>query len=135
MSNHPIEREYSGHVDKILSSVEVVSVEDPVRSEKCIGVWDTGAMLTMITPNICSGLNLTQIDKTFISGVHSGKKEVPVVLIDLILEDKIRIPSVRAAVSEIPDLDMLIGIDVIQQGDFSISTVNHKTLFKFTYTE
>jgi hypothetical protein len=57
--------------------------------------------------------------------------QVPVVLIDLILPNKIKVSKIRVSVSEIQGVDMLIGMDIIQLGDFSISNFEGKTVFTF----
>jgi hypothetical protein len=130
----PISHELPGDIKQIISSVEVVSLTAPPRCKKYTGVWDTGATMTMITPKIFSELGLAQVNKTFVRGVHGEGKWVPVTSITLILEDKIRIKDVRVAVSEIPDLDMLIGFDVIKLGEFSIKNIGGKALFTFAYS-
>jgi hypothetical protein len=57
--------------------------------------------------------------------------EVPVVLVNLILPNRIRVNGVRVTVSDIQGVDMLIGMDLIQLGDFSISNFEKKTIFTF----
>jgi hypothetical protein len=56
---------------------------------------------------------------------------VPIVLINLILPNGIQVNEVRAAVSKIEGADMLIGMNLIQLGDFSISNWDIKTVFTF----
>jgi hypothetical protein len=129
----PISRELPGDSKEIVSSVEVVSLNDPPQRGKYRGVWDTGATQTMITPKVFNELGLVQSGRTFARGVHGEGKWVPTTVITIILEDKIRIEDVRVAVSELPDLDMLIGIDVIRQGEFSIKKSGNKILFTFAY--
>ncbi|GMO69787.1 MAG: hypothetical protein Ta2A_18130 [Treponemataceae bacterium] len=51
----------------------------------------------------------------------------------MILPNEIKIAPVRVAVSEVRGVDMLIGIDIIQIGDFSISTLNRETVFTFAF--
>ncbi|GHV30570.1 hypothetical protein AGMMS4952_17780 [Spirochaetia bacterium] len=130
----PISRELPGDVEEIVSSVEVVSLTDPPHRGRYLGVWDTGAMLSIITPKIFSELGLTQTGKTFARGVLGKGEWIPTTFITIILEDKIRIEDIRVAVSEIPESDMLIGFDVIKKGDFSIKNLGKNILFTFTYS-
>jgi hypothetical protein len=88
-------------------------------------------MFTLITPAVSSALNLVQIDESPISGVGGKVEKAPVVVVDMILPGGIKIPSWRVAVSDLRGVDMLIGMDIIQLGDFSISTLNHETVFTF----
>jgi predicted aspartyl protease len=94
------------------------------------GIWDTGASMTMITPKIFSELKLTPVDTVTVNGVNSCK-QVPVVLINVVLPNGIKVHGLRATVSEIQGIDMLIGMDIIQLGDFSISNSEGKTVFTF----
>jgi hypothetical protein len=84
----------------------------------------------MITPKILSDLELTTVDTVTVHGVNS-LAQVPIVLINLILPNGIQVNEVRAAVSKIEGADMLIGMDLIQLGDFSISNWDRKTVFTF----
>ncbi|MDR1430446.1 MAG: aspartyl protease family protein [Spirochaetaceae bacterium] len=122
--------EYQGMPNQLLSDVEVLSLEDPSRRGTYKGVWDTGATLTMITPKIFTELKLTAIDTATVHGVNSLMK-VPVVLVNLILPNGIGVGGVRVTVSDIQGVDMLIGMDIILLGDFSISNFEKKTVFTF----
>jgi predicted aspartyl protease len=131
MPNHfAFKDEYKTLPPQLLSKIEVISLESPFPHGVYAGVWDTGATSTMITPKIVSELNLKPVDTATVYGVNSLKR-VPVVLINLILPNKIKVSDVRATVSEIQRIDMLIGMDIIQLGDFSISNHERKTVFTF----
>jgi predicted aspartyl protease len=122
--------EYPGLPSQLISEVEVISLDDSSMRNIYKGVWDTGATLTMITPKIFSELKLTQIDTVTVHGVNSLMK-VPVVLINLILPNKIKVNNIRVSVSEIQGVDMLIGMDLILLGDFSISNLEQQTVFTY----
>jgi hypothetical protein len=131
MPNHFAFRyEYPSLPGQLLSDIEVISLDDPSRHNVYKGVWDTGATLTMITPKVFSELKLIPIDTVIVHGVNSSM-QVPVVLINLILPNKIKVNNIRVSVSEIQGVDMLIGMDIIQLGDFSISNFERKTVFTF----
>jgi predicted aspartyl protease len=95
-----------------------------------LGVWDTGATTSLVTHKVFSDLNLTPVDTVTVHGVNSSVR-AQVVVIDLILPNGIKISGVRATVSETRGIDMLIGMDIIQLGDFSISNFEGKTIFTF----
>jgi hypothetical protein len=131
MPNHFAFRyEYQALPNQLISEVEVISLDDPSRRNVYKGVWDTGATLTMITPKIFIELKLSAIDTAIVRGVNSLTR-VPVALINIILPNKIIVNNVRVSVSEIQGVDMLIGMDIIQAGDFSISNLDGKTIFTF----
>ena len=101
---------------------------NPIKAK---AVWDTGATNTCISSRIATSLNLIPISKAKISGV-TGDVIVNVYLVDIYLPNKVIIPNVT--VSEPPSLsscDILIGMDIIRIGDFSITNAEGKTWFSF----
>lgn len=106
---------------------------DTQKAVKCKGLWDTGAMYSVISDRIVKQLNLPIISKTPIIGI-SGTIVTTTHIIDLWLPDNIVFRKVRVAKSKFPkDFDFLIGMDIITRGDFYISNYDGKTLFSFRY--
>jgi hypothetical protein len=131
MPNHfAFRNEYQGLPNQLISDVEVISVDDSSKHSIYKGVWDTGATMTMITPKIFTELKLTVVDTAMVHGVNSLMK-VPVVLVNFVLPNGIIVDGVRVTVSDIQGIDILIGMDLIQLGDFSISNFEKKTVFTF----
>jgi len=94
-------------------------------------IWDTGASQTVITHRLMSRLNLISIDKDWVYGVNS-EQEVDVVAVAIQLPNGLLIPDIRVYVCDIPSpTDMLLGMDIIQMGDFHISNIGGCTLFSF----
>jgi len=94
-------------------------------------IWDTGASQTVITHRLMSRLNLIPIETKLVHGVNS-KQLVDVVAISIKLPNGFLIPDIRVFVCDIPSpIDLLIGMDVIQMGDFHISNIGGHTLFSF----
>jgi len=121
---------YNGLVNTLLTDVFVVS---PFSKDKIINIkaiWDTGATHSVITPNVFEKLELSAIDQTVVNGVNS-RKVVPVTLVGIGLPNKLLIPNHRVTVCDISGGDMLIGMDIIAQGDFSVCTGERQTLFSF----
>jgi hypothetical protein len=78
-----------------------------------------------------SHLNLTPIATELVHGINS-KEVVDVVAVSIKLPNGLLIPDIRVFVCDIPSpIDMLIGMDIIQQGDFHISNAEGRTLFSF----
>jgi hypothetical protein len=78
-----------------------------------------------------SQLNLIPIDTKVVHGINS-KQTVDVVAISIKLPNGLLIPDIRVFVCDIPSpIDMLIGMDIIQLGDFHISNTRSRTLFSF----
>ena len=109
-------------------SAEVVQ-PDP---EQLNAIWDTGATGSAITPEVVKALNLRPSGMCTISGVY-GAKDTNTYLVNLFLPNKVVIPNIR--VSEVDklagDFGVLIGMDIIGQGDFAVSNVDNKTVLTF----
>ena len=103
----------------------------PEKTKKYKAIWDTGATNTCITPKVVADLKLFPSGKTTISGVTSDE-EVSTYFIALGLPNKAGFPTIRVAEGKnIQGADVLIGMDVINCGDFAISNLDGKTSFSF----
>ena len=99
---------------------------------KVVGLWDTGATSTCISYDVVSKLNLVSTGKTRIQ-TPSGSKEVNTYLLDVILPNKVAIRDVPVLDSDIgaQGLGLLVGMDIIALGDFTVTNVERKTCFTF----
>lgn len=98
-------------------------------------MWDTGATKSVITPRVVGALGLKPIRQGFTQGVNGlGKSEAYVV--NIYLPDKIALFEWTVICTDPGDVwwDVLIGMDVISIGDFSVSNVNGKTEWAFKIT-
>ena len=93
-------------------------------------LWDTGATGTVITSNIITALGLkpTGQQKVF----HAdGESIVNTYHICLMLPNEVGFPIIKATEGKLKGFDVLIGMDIITQGDFSITNFQGKTSFSF----
>ena len=95
-------------------------------------LWDTGATNTCISNHIVDVLKLIPLGQIKIN-TPSGFKDVNTYLIDIILPNNVQIQNVQVCDSEIgkQGIDFLIGMDIINLGDFAVSNYNHATTFSF----
>ena len=94
-------------------------------------LWDTGATASAIQSSLVASLGLTPINVTTVIGVH-GPQVCNVYLIDLHLPNGDVISNVQVTEAQDTDgWDVLVGMDVITLGDFSITTFERKTIFSF----
>lgn len=96
--------------------------------------WDCGATYSSISEELAQELGLQPCGtERTISTTSSELSNVYTII--LILHNEIGIPLKVNAASNIHNfgIDMLIGMDVIALGDFSISTYNGETYFSFRY--
>jgi predicted aspartyl protease len=116
---------------RIITPVNLYSI--PFVSSLFVSIdalWDTGASISAITPEIKDKLKLTSIDKKTIAGIHSSQI-ADVVYITLELPNNVIKKNIKVAVCNIPNARMIIGMDIISLGDFALSNGNDQTLFSF----
>lgn len=92
-------------------------------------------MGTVITTKVVTDLGLKPSGKVTIQGVGPAgapqSHEAATYLINLHLPNNVAIMGVRVAESSISGCDVLIGMDVICQGDLAITNHNKRTMFSF----
>ena len=100
------------------------------QSQKVSALWDTGATRSCVSTKVATDLNLISTGKNLIK-TPSGQKEVNTYLVDIGLPNNVNIKDLIVCDSDIGDqgLDMLIGMDIIGLGDFSVSNYLGKTTF------
>ena len=95
------------------------------------GLWDTGASKSSITQRIVDDLNLIAVGNTNISTAN-GVVAVNTYFVDFGLPNGVTVKNVLVSCADLgEDIDVLIGMDIIRHGDFSITNVNNKTTFSF----
>jgi predicted aspartyl protease len=138
MSNKTPHKAFSQEYDKLtlrlITPVLLTAFSTEDTSPKKISInalWDTGASDTVITQRVAERLHLFPIDTITISGVNSIGESL-VALADIELPNGFTLTRRRVIICEMPPpIDMLIGMDIILLGDFSICNANNKTLFSF----
>jgi predicted aspartyl protease len=93
-------------------------------------LWDTGATGTVISKNVIDTIGLKPKGK--INCFHAdGQSLVDTYAINLFLPNQVAFPFVTVSEGKLTGFDLLIGMDIITKGDFSISNVGGKTNFTF----
>ena len=94
------------------------------------GLWDTGASGTVITKKIVDELGLKPIGKA--KAFHAnGESIVDVYMVNIFLPNQVAFPMLRVTEGKLSGTDILIGMDIITQGDFAVSNFGGKTMFSF----
>lgn len=102
---------------------------DPIK--KWRGLWDTGASKSSIDKRVADALGLIPIGRGSISTAN-GVVAVNTYFIDLTLPNHVTIGNILVTGADLgDDVDVLIGMDIIRHGDFSITNTNHSTTFSF----
>lgn len=131
---HSLTRSFKDRVNVIYSPIQITNVFDRSKVIDSQGLWDTGATNSCITKEHAEQLGLPIISKVTVSGV-SGVHEANVYIVNLTLNNKSISVDIQvtecAALSADKKVGMLIGMDVISMGDFTISNHNNKTTMTF----
>ena len=95
-------------------------------------LWDTGATRTCISKDVVSSLGLTPVGKQQIH-TPSGVSTANTYQLDILLPNNVMALNIVVFDSEIgtQGIGALIGMDIINQGDFAVSNYNGTTVFTF----
>jgi hypothetical protein len=122
----------TGGLLKQLTSFVDIIVPNTTTKNRYKAIWDTGASGTVITQVIVDNLGLIP---TGMSIVHTanGQARQNTYIIDISLNEGITIKdvTVTCATAFSGGCNVLIGMDIISQGDFSITNFNGNTCMSF----
>lgn len=132
---------FSARTNVLISKVGVSQAFDPnvvkvnrPQVTEIPAIWDTGASCTVISKEVANKLNLTPTGKTTITGVNHTSEE-NTYFVNIYLPNNVALGYVKIA--EAPALSggagMLVGMDIIGSGDFSVYTENGKTVMSYRF--
>lgn len=132
----PINALTSGHhaiVNRIKTPIEVTNI-DTNQTIHTFGVWDTGAQCSVMRQDLVDKLGLTPRGFKNITGV-TGSQRRNTYLANVTLNNKeitldMEITGVDPFSND-ADEGMLIGMDIISKGDFSITNFQGNTVMTF----
>lgn len=122
---------YNNIVDRLISSATIIYNGVEYRTD--LAQWDTGSAVTSVSKNIVKMLNLKSIGCIKMNSPN-GSGYVNEYELDIRLHNEaICAHGLKVVDSEIADqgIDLLIGMDIIKYGDFSVSNVDGNTVFSF----
>lgn len=93
--------------------------------------WDTGAEITIISPEVAKALSLKPIGKANVMGI-GGDDTAEVYKVTLALPDKKLYRDFFVYCAEM-DYELLIGMDIISQLDFCITNAGSNTTLTFRH--
>ena len=103
----------------------------PNKEIKVNAVWDTGATTTAISKKLVENLKLMPVSQTTVHGINHSSV-VNVHIIDILLPNHVGIAEIKVTEAKnLGDCDVLIGMDIITLGDFSITNCNNQTFLSF----
>ncbi len=104
---------------------------------KCFAKWDTGATHSSISSELAKKLSLAPVRKITYS--HAGMfSDANLYIVNFILPSEVWVPDVEVMEIDLNEsssddntLQILIGMDVINRGEFILKNINGKTRFSF----
>lgn len=124
-----IEYKYGSIQNRIKSKVVLFGKNTSVEVN---ALWDTGASNTCISNKVATELNLI-VYGNLAMNTANGETFANVYTVDLLIENKLPLKNnvVFSANLNNQDIDMLIGMDIIQLGNMQLINENNKTHFIF----
>ena len=121
---------YNEIIEELYTVIEIESALDPGKRIKIKAIWDTGAVFTTITPRVAKELNMEPVSATTISSITDKNIFSLIYMVNLYMPDNTKYESFVKETNP-THCDILIGMDIIQKGDFAVSNFNGKTTFSF----
>lgn len=126
----------NGRLHVLITPVDIYPAFDPATTNpppqhiQYNGIWDTGATNTVINKKVADDLNLKPISMTLVRHAK-GEEMSNVYLVNIMLPNKVGFQNVRVTEGLLSGADVLIGMDIINRGDFAITHRDGKTTFSF----
>lgn len=93
-------------------------------------LWDTGASRSTISSNVVERLGLQPTGFTDVYHAQ-GKGCTNVYKVNILLPNQTGYMAMDVLEGDLHNFDVLIGMDIISQGDFSITHEGNRTIFSF----
>lgn len=110
------------------SDVKNITVSVEIKKYKAI--WDTGATHSVITRKIVQDLNLKPVGMTIVHTAN-GETHQKQYIVNFYLPNQVMFVMLKVTEAPLHQTDILIGMDIISQGDFCISNFLRKTVLTF----
>jgi predicted aspartyl protease len=95
-------------------------------------VWDTGATGSVISQRVVDVCRLKPVGMSQVS-TAAGIYLCEVYIINIFLPNQVGFPNVTVTKANIKTTDVLIGMDLINKGDFALTHQHGNTVFSFRY--
>lgn len=123
----------TGTPNQILIGIKIAAPSRPpdiAQAHEFVALWDTGATATLISDSVTAKCGHASTGKRTIQGVNSTDV-VDEYVVDVHL-GPVCFPTISVGERRIsPDFDVLLGMDVIGQGDFAMTRQNGQTVVSF----
>lgn len=120
-----------GLARQLVMPIVIMVPGDPTKQVQVVALWDTGATGTVITQKVVDAIGLKPISKTKVNTASEEGVPTDVYLVDVALNQNVKIDGVPVTRGKLTGIDCLIGMDIITLGDFSITNFNGVTCMSF----
>lgn len=112
-------------------TVDALSAGTPHPEIKAVtAIWDTGAEVSSISTKVAAEIGLVSLGRAR-NATAAGFVQVDIYAVNILLPNGVSFAMVPVTGNDLGDVDMLIGMDIISKGDFSVTNVDGKTTFSF----
>lgn len=130
--------EYSGRVQSIETNCGISQAYNPAYIPNSVppamyefpALWDTGAMGSVIDSSIVKELGLKPTGNARVFHAN-GESIVNTYSVSIGLPNGVTFPTVRVTEGNLNGIKVLIGMDIISNGDFAVTSNKGKTKFSF----
>lgn len=123
--------EYGSIMDRVVFKVAVDKEGQKDNGFMCTALVDTGAVQSCISIRLAKELELTPTGTKIVRFADSHTETVDVYVVDISLSDSIMFETVDVMAMALPDSDVIIGMDLLSQGDTAILNRDGQTFFQF----
>lgn len=134
--HHAFRIKYRHVVRELITKVDIAlpSSTHPGPSKEFkefTALWDTGATHSVITKDVVDAVGLIPTGKATVLGVNS-KDIVNTYIVDIGLPNKVLFRDINVSEGSLQvPYTVIIGMDIIQAGDFAIANANEVTTFSY----
>lgn len=127
---------YSGRANVLTNEIQIAPAFDPRHTKdhpphkKYLAIWDTGATNSVISEKVIAECNLKPTGIVQVHGI-SGEKTSKTYFGNILLPNGVSFVSVKVTEGILRNTDVLIGMDIINMGDFALTHNDGKILFSF----
>ena len=114
----------------IAEAFDPSNTPNPPQGQKFLALWDTGASGSVICQDVVDALGLVATGQVKVHGV-TGEHLSPTFLVNIMLPNGVHFPGLTVTLGKFHGFHMLVGMDIITEGDFSITNKDGSTVFSF----
>jgi hypothetical protein len=139
MASHAFTLTSPGLLRAIITGARVSAAFSPLSPpiptpalQQVQAIWDTGATSSVISQRVVDTCLLKPVGVTDVASV-AGVSLSEVYLINIFLPNEVGFPNVTVTKGNLGKIDVLIGMDLINKGDFALTHQHGNTVFSFRY--